>query len=130
MVEVISQIIWLYGKEQLNMFSPAAASISTGLLTFGMSIVAFVFAGFLLDDYINLDNPNAYNSLNFNDVFKSFISITFIFFGLNIANSQYFKEFFLVLFRYLAPLAILGISSYLVFLGNKTMKLHTHYAVA
>lgn len=129
-LEFISQIVWLFGKDNLNSFSPVAAVISTGVISFFMSATAFVFAILLFYDYTQLPNANVYNDAYFNRVFILFILSTFIFFSLKIANSPYFKESFIVMFRYLAPLAILGMSSYLVYLGKNIVSLHTHYVMA
>jgi hypothetical protein len=121
--------ISMYMRNHLEWFVNNAFGIDMlfDLLKWGFTIVSIVFSAFLIDDFIKIpDVDKVYKKWHFKEIFISFITFVLITLTTIFANTSYFIDLLLVLLKLLGPLALMGVSAYLIFASNKLSMMSRH----
>ena len=125
-IDIIRLLIIRFGKSHLGWFiyNSIGVDILFDLLKWAMALISVVFSGLLIERYTKLEDPkNTYKKYHFQEVFSSFITFTFITLLMILSNSVYFGDMILLVIKFFAPLAVLGITSYNVYLSNSMLRL-------
>lgn len=125
-IDISRLLIIQFGKSFLGWFIyyNIGVDILFDLLKWAMALIAVVFSGLLIERYTKLEDPkNTYKKYHFQEVFISFITFTFITLLMILSNSVYFVDMLLLVIKLFAPLAVLGITSYNVYLSNTMLRL-------
>ena len=125
-IDVFRLLIIQFGKSHLNLFiyNSIGVDIIFDLSKWAMALISVVFSGLLIERYTKLEDPkHTYDKYHFQEVFISFITFTFITLLMILSNSVYFADMILLVIKLFAPLAVLGITSYNVYLSNSMLKL-------
>jgi len=129
-----SPVNWMYGDGKLfNLFN---LSKWTGwVLTrwdvfyqcavYGLSIAGLVFASFTIRDFMNIppENNCLMREAYIRQLYIAFIFFVIVLYTINTLSAFQFTTLVTGIMRYFAPPALLGLSSYLVYITNRFSKL-------
>lgn len=93
------------------------------LAKWSTSIAAFIFASLTIHDYIQLDGRDNCFKYGLRDYYITFIVLLMIFFSMYLVNPNILTEIFTFIARYLTPVSLLALTSYLVFATNELAQL-------
>jgi hypothetical protein len=84
-----------------------------------ISLAALVYASLTIRDYIQLDGRDACFKYGLRDYYVTFIVMIMIFFSMYIISPNLLTEIVTFIARYLTPVSLLAMTSYLVFATNE-----------
>jgi hypothetical protein len=93
------------------------------LAKWSVSISAFVYASLTIRDYIQLNGRDTCFKHDLRDYYITFIVMLMIFFSMYLINPNILTEIFTFIARYLTPVSLLALTSYLVFATNELAQL-------
>jgi hypothetical protein len=86
--------------------------------------LAVIFAGFTINEYRRIDDPDKYQSFyHLKEVFGSFIVFALLVIAMSLIHPRHIPRILTVLLDYLAPVGVLVLACFLVFFSNDLSKL-------
>lgn len=91
-----------------------------------LTILAVVYAGISIQDYMNLNPLNACFKHDLQNLYITFITFLFLLFGLTVISPYRLTEILTKLIRYVVPPTLLALTAYLVYTTNNLAYLSTN----
>lgn len=91
-----------------------------------LTILAVVYAGISIQDYMNLNPLNACFKHDLQNLYITFITFLFLLFGLTVISPYHLTEILTKLIRYVVPPTLLVLTAYLVYTTNNLAYLSTN----
>lgn len=125
-IDLAKLATWYFGQSHLEWMVNNAFGVDAIYvwMRWAFVLISVVFSGLTIERFAQIpDVKNVYSERRFYEIFLSFIVFALVYLLFQLANSTYMVDLIMLIVRIFAPLTVLGVTAYTVYLADTFLKL-------